>query len=199
MKTFLHVGCGFSTKESTTAPFAGPEWTEIRLDIDPAVQPDVVGTMTDMSEVASESVDAIYSAHNIEHLYPHEAPLALKEFLRVLRPEGFVVVTCPDLQSIAALVATGNLTDPAYVSSAGPIAPLDMLFGHRKHLAAGNLYMAHHSGFTEKALRNLLIGCGFQSVVGLRRAQYFDLWALASKSRLAEAEIRGLAGAHFPR
>ena len=41
---------------------------------------------------AQPSVDAILSSQNIEHLYPHEVALALKEFLRVLRPDGFAVI-----------------------------------------------------------------------------------------------------------
>lgn len=65
------------------------DWTENRLDIDPAVQPDVTGTMTDMASVASASVDAVFSSHNIEHLYPYEVPPSLAEFRRVLRDDGF--------------------------------------------------------------------------------------------------------------
>ena len=61
MKTFLHVGCGNLRQGATTASFAGPDWSELRLDIDPAVKPDIVGTMTDMAAVPSESVDAIFS------------------------------------------------------------------------------------------------------------------------------------------
>jgi len=49
--------------------FQGAEWQEIRLDIDPVNEPDIVGSMLDMAAVESESVDAIYSAHNIEHVY----------------------------------------------------------------------------------------------------------------------------------
>ena len=55
--------------------------------------------MTNISSVSSESLDAVFSSHNIENLYPHEVPVALSEFLRVLKPDGFVVITCPDLQS----------------------------------------------------------------------------------------------------
>ena len=84
MKTFLHVGCGPKRKDRTTAGFA--DWNELRFDIDESVQPDLVGTMTDMSSVSTESVDAVLSSHNIEHLYPHEVPVALSEFLRVLEP-----------------------------------------------------------------------------------------------------------------
>ena len=131
MKTLLHVGCGPKRKDQTTPGFNSPNWKELRLDIDPSVQPDLLGTMTDMRTVESESVDAVFSSHNIEHLYPHEVPGALAEFLRVLKPTGFVVITCPDLQSVCAVVAQDKLTDTAYTSPAGPITPLDILFGHR--------------------------------------------------------------------
>jgi hypothetical protein len=198
MKTFLHVGCGVNRKDKTTAAFAGDGWRELRLDIDPGVNPDIVGTMTDMTALGSESVDAIFSSHNIEHLYPHEAPLALAEFLRVMKPDGFAVITCPDLQSIAALVAEDKLTDIAYVSAAGPIAPLDVLYGFRPQLALGNLYMAHHCGFTEKVLNSVLVNSGFASIVSLRRASAFDLWAIASKRTLPQSEMRLLAEDHFP-
>jgi SAM-dependent methyltransferase len=198
MKTFLHVGCGGSNKSRTTAPFASDDWQELRLDINEAVQPDIVGTMIDMKAVPDESVDAIFSAHNIEHLYPHEVPLALAEFLRVLRPDGFAVITCPDLQTVAALVAEDKLTDQAYLSPSGPIAPLDILFGFRPQIAAGNLFMAHHCGFTKKVLGHTLLSSGFMSIASLRREASFDLWALASKRLLPEAEVLQLAGAHFP-
>jgi len=199
MNTFLHVGCGHGKKTNTTRCFNGPEWQELRLDIDEAVHPDIVGTMTDMHGVMSESVDAVFSSHNIEHLYPHEVPRALAEFLRVLKPAGFAVITCPDLQSVAALVAEDRLTDEAYASAAGPITPLDILYGHRRAMAAGNLFMAHHCGFTKKVLDATLLSCGFGSVASCRRgAPAFDLWALASKNLMAEATVRELAGAHFP-
>jgi SAM-dependent methyltransferase len=199
MKTFLHVGCGASRKDRTTARFAGPDWRELRLDIDEAVAPDIVGTMTDMSAVPNESADAIFSSHNIEHLYAHEVPLALAEFLRVLKPDGYAVITCPDLQSVAALIAEDKLTDTAYVSPAGPIAPLDIVYGHRPALAAGNLFMAHRCGFTETVLSGTLLGCGFKTMASCRRGSpFFDLWAIASKNALSEEELRALAAGHFP-
>jgi len=200
MPTFLHIGCGRKRKDNTTRGFNTPEWTELRLDIDEVVKPDIVGTMTDMSAVSDASVDAIFSSHNIEHLHPHEVPLALKEFLRVLRPKGFLVVTCPDLKSVCALIAQDKLLEPAYVSPAGPIAPLDILYGHRPAMAKGNLYMAHRCGFTRKALQGTLSASGFQAVATLERgrAPFFDLWALASKSALDDAQLRSLAQQHFP-
>lgn len=199
MKTFLHVGCGPNRKDRTTPGFNTLEWNELRLDIDESVNPDIVGTMLDMSAVADASVDALFSSHNIEHLYPHEVPLALAEFKRVLKSDGFVVITCPDLQSVAALIAEDKLTEPAYVSPAGPITPLDILYGHRPAMAQGNLYMAHRCGFTQKVLIGTLQGAGFATLISRRRGHpNFDLFAAATVQSLDEAALRQLAAAHFP-
>ncbi len=196
---FLHVGCGSNRKDRTTREFNTDSWQELRLDINESTHPDIVGTMIDMSAVANETVDAIFSSHNIEHLYPHEVPLALKEFIRVLKPEGFLVVTCPDLQSVCALVAEDKLTDPAYTSPAGPIAPIDILYGHRASMERGNLYMAHRCGFTKKVLIGTLRTFGFASLIAANRgAPFFDIWAIASKLPLNQEELRTLAVKHFP-
>lgn len=200
MPSFLHVGCGHKKKDRTTLGFQAGAWSEIRLDIDPTVQPDVIGSMTDMSALSSGSVDAVFSSHNIEHLYPHEVPLALSEFDRVLNDDGFVVITCPDLQSVCALVAQDKLTDSAYESPAGPIAPLDILYGHRPAMSRGNLFMAHRCGFTRKVLQGTLQAAGFKTVATMARgrAPFFDLFALASKSARSEDDMRKLAALHFP-
>jgi hypothetical protein len=195
---FLHVGCGPKRKERTTRGFNTSAWSEIRLDIDPSVSPDVIGTMTDMASVSSGSVNAVFSSHNIEHLYPHEGPLALAEFLRVLSDDGFAVITCPDLQSVCALIAEDKLTEAAYTSPAGPIAPLDILYGHRPAMARGNLYMAHRCGFTQTVLAATLKASGFASVASMRRSgPNFDLWALASKSARSEDDMKQLAQTYF--
>jgi len=198
MKTFLHVGCGPKRKDQTTQGFNQAAWQETRLDIDMSVEPDVVGSMISMPTVQSSGVDAIFSSHNIEHLYPHEVPLALSEFMRVLRDDGFAVITCPDLLSVCRLVADNKLTEAAYQSPAGPIAPIDILYGHRASMSDGNLYMAHRCGFTEKVLSATLQACGFKTIATMRREAHFDLWALASKSERDESALRALAAEHFP-
>ena len=137
--------------------------------------------MTDMSAVVDASVDAVFSSHNIEHLYPHEVPVAFAEFHRVLKPDGFVLLTCPDLQSVCARVANDQLTDAAYESRKGPITPLDILYGHRASMKAGNLYMAHRCGFTKKVLASTFSLAGFDAGVKARPLRY-DLWAVGLKS-----------------
>ena len=159
----------------------------------------VVDTLSNMSAVNSDSMDAIFSSHNIEHLYPHEVTVALSEFNRALNTHGFCVVTCPDIQSVCALVAQDKLLDPAYISPAGPIAPIDIIFGHRPSMAQGNLFMAHRTGFTKKTLTATLQGAGFMTVATMKRPHCFDLWALGSKSAVSEAQIQELVNMHFPK
>lgn len=198
MKTLLHVGCGAQRKENTTPGFNTDDWQELRLDINEDVQPDIVGSMTDMSGVTDACVDALFSSHNIEHLYAHEVPVALSEFLRVLKPEGFAIITCPDLQSVCALVAQGKLTEPAYHTAQGiPIAPIDILYGWRVPMEQGNLYMAHRCGFTDNVLRATLLSAGFHSVGTLARPDNFDLWAVASKSPRNQEELQQLGAEYF--
>ena len=175
----LHVGCGEANPAKLPADFfpAGA-WQEIRLDIDPSVAPDVLSSITDMAAVADGSVDAVWSAHNVEHLYPHEVPAALAEFRRVLRPGGFALITLPDLQQIAELVAQDGLDRPAYLSPMGPITPLDMLYGHNASLAGGNSFMGHRTGFTARTLEAALLAAGFPIVRVMRDGRY-GLWATA--------------------
>ncbi|WP_244492350.1 methyltransferase domain-containing protein [Aureimonas sp. AU12] len=180
-KACLHVGCGAPNPKKLPDFFRQSDWREIRFDIDPSVQPDIIGTMTDMSAVESGSMDALYSSHNVEHLYDHEVPLAFAEFLRVLKPGGFAVITCPDLQSIGQLLADGKLEEAAYTAPAGPITPLDILYGYRPSIARGNHFMAHRTGYTGTTLGQRLHRAGFAKVT-VSKGEQFDLWARADKA-----------------
>lgn len=177
--TVLHIGCGVYSAEKLHRAFRQRGWRELRLDIDPKVEPDIVASMTDMSSLKSGSVDGIFSSHNLEHLYPHEVPVALAEFKRVLAPQGVALITIPDLQSVAELIAADKLCEPAYLSPAGPIAPIDILYGYRPSMARGNLFMAHRTGFTGRTLVEALLGAGFATVSVQRDPSAFALWALA--------------------
>jgi protein O-GlcNAc transferase len=181
-KLVLHVGCGPPYAENLHERFRGPEWRELRLDVDPRQMPDVVGDMTDMRDVVpSEAVDAVWSSHNIEHVYAHEVPLVLGEFLRVLRPGGFALITTPDLQRAAERIASGRLEDPLYDSDGGPITPLDMVYGHGKAVADGFPEMAHRTGYTARTLERKLRDAGFADVRVRREPADRALWADARR------------------
>ena len=199
MKTFLHAGCGSATKAQTTPVFRSDEWREVRLDVDPLCQPDIVSSVTKMDAVADGSMDAVFSSHNIEHLYAHEVPLAIHEFLRVLNDDGYLVITCPDLKAVCSLIVEDKLLQPCYTSPAGPVAPFDILYGYRPFVARGHESMAHKSGFTEKVLTWTLRHHGFSMVASIHRpGPHFDIFALATKKSMPDQELRALARAHFP-
>jgi tetratricopeptide (TPR) repeat protein len=178
-KVVLHVGCGFPNPDSLEQRFRGEDWHELRLDIDPRTQPDIVASITDMSAVAANSVDAVWSSHNIEHLYGYEVPVALAEMHRVLKPGGLALLNVPDLQQVAHYIVADKLDDVAYVSPAGPVTPLDCLFGLGTAVAGGNHFMAHKTGFTATSLGTRLAAAGFVNV-RLWTAP-FNLWAEAWK------------------
>lgn len=180
-RTVLHVGCGFPNPNKLHATFRSGTWKEVRLDIDPAVKPDVVSDIADMSPVATASVDAVWSSHNVEHLHAHQVPVAFGEFLRVLKPGGFVLITLPDLQTVCRYIADDKLEDVLYESPAGPIYPIDVVYGHRPSIGRGNHFMAHRTGFTARTLGAKLERAGFTSVRVRRRG--FDLWATGYKRK----------------
>jgi hypothetical protein len=68
-----------------------------------------------------------------------------------------------------------------YRSPAGPITPLDMMFGHSRSIAAGAVHMAHRTGLTSDRLTGLLLEAGFAEAVTKRRD--YDLWALGLTER----------------
>jgi predicted SAM-dependent methyltransferase len=177
-KTLLHVGCGTAPTSRLPECFKLPEWKEIRLDIDPETRPDIVASITNLEMIATNTVDAVWSSHNLEHLEGYQVPIALNEIRRVIKPGGFALFTMPDLEAIAQLVASNKGEEVLYTSPAGPITPLDMLYGHQKSIRNGNDHMAHRTGFTAKRLSRLLAEAGFDEVRVMCGKNY-DLWAIA--------------------
>lgn len=192
-RLLLHVGCGRAGRARLPACFHGPQWREIRLDIDPQVQPDIVGTITDLALLADASVDALWSSHNLEHLDSFDVPRALAEFRRVLKDDGFALISVPDLGAVARRLVQADPDQILYQSAAGPISALDVLFGHQASLAAGNGYMAHRTGFTSGSLGRVLLAAGFAEV-RVHEGRHWDLWAVAAMPDSGAGLFDTLAG-----
>jgi predicted SAM-dependent methyltransferase len=177
----LHVGCGAPREENLHDRFRGAGWRELRLDLDPRVEPDIVADIADMRQVPSQSVDAVWSSHNVEHVYAYQVPSVFAEFLRVLRPGGEALITTPDLQRAAERIASGRLEEPAYVSGAGPITPLDIVYGHAREISRGFEGMAHRTGYSAETLRRRLADAGFVDIQIRREKSNLSLWADARR------------------
>ena len=163
-KVFLNVGCGPKTTPVQFPIFQDTSWREVRLDIDPDLEPDVLASISDMSMIEDGTADAIYSCHNMEHLFYHEVAPALQEFLRILKPGGFICVIVPDIEAAARDIACNfKMEEGSYESPAGPIAPIDMLYSYRAFTASGNIFMTHKTGFTKYNMYQHLLRAGFKS------------------------------------
>ena len=197
MKTFLHVGCGRKNK-SRCKGFNNDNWREIRFDIDKNVNPDIVGTLTDMKSVETGSVDAVYSAYNIDHIYSHQVPIALREFYRVLKEDGIVVITCPDLQSAGEALTQDKLFETLYEGQNVPVTAFDVLYGHRETTADGNVFMIHKGGFTYSTLDRAFKKAGFQARYGGKRPLGCDLFLVAFKQKKPEEEVIKIGSLFIP-
>ena len=196
MKSFLNVGCG-PVDSPKIRGFDNDDWKEIRLDIDEGVNPDIVGTLTDMKLVETSSVDAVHSAYNIDHIYPHEVPIALAEFYRVLKEDGIVYIRCPDIQLISEAVINDQLLEALYKSPAGPISPIDIIYGNRQEIVEGNEYMAKKCGFTYSVLNMAFWEAGFKTRYGGRNQDTYELSLIAFKQEKSEEEIKKIANPFF--
>jgi SAM-dependent methyltransferase len=186
----LLINAGSGPRGGARLPALFDDWRQLRVDIDPRNEPDILASVTDLSAVRSGSADAVWSAHCLEHLFAHEVRSALAEFRRVLRRDGFACIIVPDLQAIAQWIAGDRLHEAIYQSPAGPITAHDMLWGFSPALELGHEAMAHRCGFTPTVLLQRLSGCGFDEIV-LRRRSNLELAGLAlcrASANLAERE-----------
>ena len=187
---FLHIGCGSKRKDSTTKVFNSDSWEEVTLDIDEGVNPDIIGTMTDLSMIEDSSFDAIYSSHNIEHLFLYDALVAVKEFYRILKSTGYILVVCPDIISTCeAIVEKGPLEPLYYIKNKKTgetskdlwVSGIDILYGWRRAINAENNFMAHKFGYSEESLRLLFSQNKFKSIASVTRKSRYDINLLAFK------------------
>lgn len=87
----INVGCG---------EFRVEGWVNIDMTVaENGPQPDIVASALDLP-FGDGVVDRVYAGHVLEHLTPDDAVLALREFRRVAKPGGEILVVLPDLDVV---------------------------------------------------------------------------------------------------
>lgn len=127
-------------------------WKILNIQAKPGV--DFIGTATDLSQFADNTVDEIYASHIYEHLdYTGELFTALNEAFRVIKPGGMFKVGVPDLEALARLILAPNLDVQRrwYV--------MRMIYG-------GHIddFDYHYVGYTFQIMGQLLHQTGFRDI-----------------------------------
>jgi hypothetical protein len=158
----LNVGGG----TNRTLPDEFSTWTQDVLDIDPAVNPDIVCDALELKTLPPSTYDAVWCAHNLEHFYHFQVETVLEGFLHVLNEDGFAQIVVPNLLHVFEAMAVNHLDihDTWYRANSHPVTFHDVLFGWNYALRSGNCYYAHKCGFSKLSLLEALHAAGFGSV-----------------------------------
>jgi predicted SAM-dependent methyltransferase len=169
----LHLGSGNSRIEGFC-----------NIDGNPLLQCDLVSGLEKL-KLNSDSVDVIYASHVFEHIPRARTTAVLKEWRRVLKPEGRLFVCVPDVEALFKIYLE-NL--PCY----------DTDEGHELvELACGvayggqvDRYDFHYYGYSFVTLKALLESVGFKSVVRFHPQDLaFDPPVDASTGQVGELPI----------
>ena len=141
-------------------------WTQLLLDIDSSVKPDICMDARKLGEYKGPKVDGIYCSHNLEHYHEHEVREVLAGFMHVLKENGTVEIHVPNIRELMKRMLADNLdiTDVWYRAGDVPIRFHDVLYGWSAQVSIGNAYYAHKCGFTRLSLFDALTDAGFTSV-----------------------------------
>jgi ADP-heptose:LPS heptosyltransferase/predicted SAM-dependent methyltransferase len=89
----LDLGCGPS---KAFDHFIGVDnYTDTQL-FGIQMKPDVVCNVTKLDVFGSASMDFVYSSHCLEHIAPEKVESTLKEWMRVVKPSGYLLLYLPD-------------------------------------------------------------------------------------------------------
>jgi ubiquinone/menaquinone biosynthesis C-methylase UbiE len=102
--------------------------------------------------------DEVMGIHIFEHFYFWEAPKALAEWHRLLKPGGLLVLEMPDVKKCAKNLI--SLIDGEDVKSIASLA-MHGIYGDPGYQ---DPFMCHRWGWTPKTLRKLLSASGFAKI-----------------------------------
>jgi len=159
-KKFLNIGANKAKLEFDYFK----NYKEIKLDICKESNPDIVASVTDMSNIPSKSLDSVWASHIIEHIFWHELPVAFSEIKRILKDDGVGIIMVPNLVKTADYIKN-DINETLYESPCGPITSLDIIYGHREFTKSGVNGMMHKIGFTPKLMKQVLDFCKFSNKV----------------------------------
>ncbi len=139
----LNLGCG----DKILAGYVNVDVAEARA----GKRPDVLCDLRALKPFESNSVDEVLAVHVVEHFWRWEVADVLREWVRVLRPGGRMVLECPNLAS----ACEAFLADPDVASGPGPEGQRTMWVFYGDPRWQDPL-MVHRWGYTPQSLAALM-------------------------------------------
>jgi len=158
----LHLGCGSIYKEG---------WINVDLD---APNADVQHDLTTPLPVGSGTIQFIYTEHFIEHISRQQAVDFLKECRRVLKENGVLRVSTPDLQFLVKCYQLGNISEWGQLWA--PDSPCNLM-------NEGMRSWGHKYLYDISELNRVFLEAGFQ-------IPHRVAWGISSHSELTGIDTR---------
>lgn len=178
-RTVLHVGFGPRSGAILPSIFRRPGWRMRHADFAVSIGNLMTAAVPDLHAEASQSVDAVWTFRTLQRLDAHQVPITLREFFRILKPGGILLLMLPDLQAAAERVAEGRLDEAIEGASGGLDTAMDVIFGPAAIIRRGHREFAHRTGFTAASLAAVVAAAGFEKVTA--RREDLDLWLTAHR------------------
>lgn len=176
-KRVLHVYSAQAGSGRMHAKFSGPDWEEIRLDPFDSNKPDILGDWNQLADIPDQSFDAIWTSHGVQHMFISEVPKALSHCHRILKDGGLMLITVPDLQSIAKAIYDGKSPVESLNRIGQPvITSLDLLYGAFPSPPPATLM--NQSAFTAPSIGTAFKKAGFFNIE-IKRGDDYVLWGIA--------------------
>jgi glycosyltransferase involved in cell wall biosynthesis/predicted SAM-dependent methyltransferase len=155
----LNLGCGSKRLDGY-----------INVDIVPSSSTDLVADIVRLPMFNDESVDEIRMDAVYEHLYRHERPAALNEWLRILRPGGRLGINwIPDFDAVVEAYCQRR---PGIQNAVFDIDEVWRLT-HGGYASTDVPFQVHKDIFTEHRVIEELENAGFENVA-VSKARYGD-------------------------
>ena len=173
---------------------AGGEYDAKELQVDLSDDPHI-DLRCDIRKLPLEWEDQFDKAkahHVLEHFDFEEVPVALAEWLRILKPGGRVEISVPDLQTYATRLVEGDID---VVMQGGIYGDQGHPFWRQKPyggfdenkvrwLKHSTQINHHNSGYTADYLLNLMKDVGYVDVKAERHLEYAEIRAIGYKPTL---------------
>jgi predicted SAM-dependent methyltransferase len=140
-----------------------PDWEIFNIQKGPNV--DHVGDACDLSRFTDQTFDELYASHTLEHFdYNGQLQKTLKEWHRVLKPNGKLYISVPDMEVLCKL-----FTMREKFTIQGRFHLTRMMFGG--HV---DKYDYHYIGFCLDFLNAFLTEAGFQKIQKVENFGIFE-------------------------